>query len=69
MKKKPASIMKRINLEVTGPNVRFVDLVSGPLPYLWVGDAARCFGCVPDRHVEKLRDMCNEILGRRKIEG
>lgn len=37
-------------------------------PYLWIGNDQTCFGCVPDRSVEKLRDMCNAILERRKIE-
>lgn len=46
----------------------FIELITGALPYLWVGNDERCFACVPDRSVEKLRDMCNAILERRKIK-
>lgn len=55
----------RITLYITGDNVRYIDCVVEE--YLWIGDDDRCYGCVPDRDIEKLRDMCNGILAQRRL--
>lgn len=65
--KKPASRHKKIRLELSGKNGPSINLVPGRRAYLWIGGVA-CVGCVPDKDVQKLRDICNEILDRRELD-
>jgi hypothetical protein len=75
---KPASRRKRANTTI-GTIRGYIEICPGESPYLWIGqkrneakqnyDGFECAGVVQDQDVKKLRDMCNEILERRKIEG
>jgi hypothetical protein len=41
-----------------------IHFVGGALPYLWIGGET-CYGCVPDKDVQTLRNMCDRILKTR----
>lgn len=64
---KPASRRKRVDARI-GTKCCEIHLCPVEGPYLWIGHEGTCFGVVRDNQVEKLRDMCNEILARRKLE-
>lgn len=66
MKALPASRRQKLDTTLGTQNSE-LELVPGALPYLRF-EALGVVGCVRDKDVAKLRDMCEAILARRDYE-